>query len=101
VLAMHERRQTIDARFGPHKDAAAVAPVAAIGSSAGNKLLAAKTDASVSAAPGFDVNGHAIDEHGWIANWPAAIANLRFQMAIGQFTIKKGCTTRRIPGSCL
>src|SRR4051794_26878384 len=69
LFAVSEQGKRIDARFGDHDDAAAIAAIAAIRTAAGDVFFAAKAHAAIPAAAGFYFNGDAIDEHGgegWI-----------------------------------
>ena len=64
LFAVSEQGERIDARFGDHDDAAAVAAVAAIGATARDVFFATEAHAAITAAAGFDFDGDAIDEHG-------------------------------------
>ncbi len=64
AFAMGEGGEAVDAGLGHQDDAAAVAAVAAVGPAAGDVLLAAEAHAAVAATAGFDIDCHAIDEHG-------------------------------------
>ena len=80
MLAMHERRQTVDARLGDDDHAAAVAAVAAVRPAARDVLLAPEADAPVAPVAGLDFDGDAVDEHG------------RVRVRSGsRKTTKKGC----------
>ena len=62
-FAVSESGQGIDSWLGNDDDAAAIAAVAAIGTAAWHVFFAAKADAAIAAAAGFDFNSDAIDEH--------------------------------------
>jgi hypothetical protein len=63
LFALGQRGQAIDALFGHQDDAAAVAPVAAVGPAAGDIFLAAEADAAVTPFAPLDVNLDFINEH--------------------------------------
>ncbi len=64
MLAVHQRREAVDARLGDNDHAAAVAAVAAVGPATRNVLLAPEADATVAPFAGFDLDRDAVDEHG-------------------------------------
>jgi hypothetical protein len=63
MLPVHEHLQTVDPRLGHYDDAPSAPAVAAVGSTAGDVLLAPEADAPVTSLTGFDFNGDTIDEH--------------------------------------
>ena len=61
---MCDGRETVDSRLCEQHDAAAVPAVTAIGASARNKLLAAKTETAMAAVTGRNMDFDSIDKHG-------------------------------------
>jgi hypothetical protein len=64
MLAVHQRRETVDSRLRDDDHTATVTAVAAIRPTTRDVFLPSETDATVAPFAGFDFDRNAVDEHG-------------------------------------